>query len=150
MSRIGLYVVSLSVAVESHDVDVSLRIKLALLEHDEKQLYTARQNLYDIRNVYAILTDILHKNINKVSVSLSSNGTRNAKRAYPRFAHPRATILLAFTNRLNSDFSHTLPRICCYFVSIVPASFSHVFISRNRWKQYRSFKRQLTKEYTYS
>lgn len=39
----------------------------ALLEHDEKQLYTARQNLYDIRNVYAILTDIVHKNINKVN-----------------------------------------------------------------------------------
>ena len=79
MSRIGLYVVVLSATVESHGIDVSLCIKLALLEHDEKQLYTARQNLYDIRNVYAILTDILHKNINKVSVSLSSNGTRNAK-----------------------------------------------------------------------
>lgn len=26
----------------------------------------AKQNLYDIRNVYAILTDILHKNIGKV------------------------------------------------------------------------------------
>ena len=79
MLRIGLYVASLSVTVESYDIDVSLCMKLALLEHDEKQLYTARQNLYDIRNVYAILTDILHKNINKVSVSLSSNGTRNAK-----------------------------------------------------------------------
>ena len=39
---------------------------MALKEHDQKQIYVARQNLYDIRNVYAILTDILHKNINKV------------------------------------------------------------------------------------
>ena len=41
-------------------------VQLALKEHDQKQLYVARQNLFDIRNVYAILTDILHKNINKV------------------------------------------------------------------------------------
>ncbi|THH18559.1 hypothetical protein EW146_g2461 [Bondarzewia mesenterica] len=39
---------------------------LALKEHDEKQLYVARQNLFDIRNIYAIMTDILHKNIAKV------------------------------------------------------------------------------------
>ena len=35
-------------------------------EHDEKQLYISRQNLHDLRNIYAVLTDILHKNINKV------------------------------------------------------------------------------------
>ncbi|EMD41836.1 hypothetical protein CERSUDRAFT_120763 [Gelatoporia subvermispora B] len=39
---------------------------LALKEHDEKQLYVSRQNLHDLRNVYAILTDILHKNITKI------------------------------------------------------------------------------------
>ena len=39
---------------------------MALNEHDQKQVYVARQNLYDIRNVYAILTDILHKNLSKV------------------------------------------------------------------------------------
>lgn len=40
--------------------------QLALKEHDEKQFYAARQNLFDIRNVYAILTDIMHKNLSKV------------------------------------------------------------------------------------
>ena len=40
--------------------------QLALREHDEKQLFFARQNLIDIRNVYAVMTDILHKNIAKV------------------------------------------------------------------------------------
>lgn len=39
---------------------------MALKEHDAKQIYVAKQNLFDIRNVYAILTDILHKNFGKV------------------------------------------------------------------------------------
>ncbi|KAG9314189.1 proteasome activator pa28 REG alpha beta subunit [Chiua virens] len=39
---------------------------LALKEHDEKQLFFARQNLVDIRNVYAVIMDIVHKNITKV------------------------------------------------------------------------------------
>jgi proteasome activator subunit 3 (PA28 gamma) len=39
---------------------------LSLREHDEKQFYMARQHLYDLRNIYAVLTDILHKNIAKV------------------------------------------------------------------------------------
>jgi hypothetical protein len=30
-----------------------------------KQLFFSRQNLVDIRNVYAVMTDILHKNIAK-------------------------------------------------------------------------------------
>ena len=42
---------------------------MALQEHDEKQLYVARQNLIDLRNMYAILTDIVHKNITKVRFS---------------------------------------------------------------------------------
>ncbi|KZT74934.1 proteasome activator pa28, REG alpha/beta subunit [Daedalea quercina L-15889] len=46
---------------------------LALKEHDEKQLYVARQNLYDLRNVYAILTDILHKNIAKIRAPKGNN-----------------------------------------------------------------------------
>jgi hypothetical protein len=41
--------------------------QLALNEHDDKQLYIARQNLSDLRNVYAVMMDILHKNISKVS-----------------------------------------------------------------------------------
>jgi len=40
--------------------------QLALKEHDDKQLYIARQNLSDLRNVYAVVTDMLHKNITKV------------------------------------------------------------------------------------
>lgn len=45
--------------------------QLALKEHDDKQLYIARQNLSDMRNVYAVVTDILHKNILKVLPILS-------------------------------------------------------------------------------
>lgn len=48
---------------------------LALKEHDQKQLYVAKQNLYDIRNVYAILTDILHKNIGKLRSPKANNAT---------------------------------------------------------------------------
>ena len=44
--------------------------QVALKEHDDKQLYIARQNLSDLRNVYAVMTDILHKNISKVRLSL--------------------------------------------------------------------------------
>lgn len=41
-------------------------LQLALKEHDEKQLYIARQNLHDLRSIYAVITDMLHKNIEKV------------------------------------------------------------------------------------
>ncbi|KAI9509534.1 proteasome activator pa28 REG alpha/beta subunit [Russula earlei] len=47
---------------------------LALQEHDDKQLYIARQNLSDLRNVYAIMTDILHKNIIKLRSPKGNNG----------------------------------------------------------------------------
>ncbi|KAF5385169.1 hypothetical protein D9615_001341 [Tricholomella constricta] len=40
---------------------------LALKEHDERQLYIARQHLLDLRNMYAVLTDLIHKNISKAS-----------------------------------------------------------------------------------
>lgn len=45
---------------------------LALKEHDEKQTLAARQHLQDIRNMYAILTDMMHKNIAKVRGRASS------------------------------------------------------------------------------
>ncbi|TFK88658.1 proteasome activator pa28 REG alpha beta subunit [Polyporus arcularius HHB13444] len=48
---------------------------LALREHDEKQLYVARQNLYDLRSIYSILTDILHKNIDKIRSPKGNNAT---------------------------------------------------------------------------
>ncbi|KAH9995999.1 proteasome activator pa28 REG alpha/beta subunit [Russula vinacea] len=47
---------------------------LALKEHDDKQLYIARQNLSDLRNVYAVMTDILHKNITKLRSPKGNNG----------------------------------------------------------------------------
>jgi len=47
---------------------------LALREHDDKQLYIARQNLSDLRNVYAVMTDILHKNMTKLRTPKGNNG----------------------------------------------------------------------------
>ncbi|KAH7914771.1 proteasome activator pa28 REG alpha beta subunit [Hygrophoropsis aurantiaca] len=47
---------------------------LSLKEHDEKQLFFARQHLIDIRNIYAVLTDILHKNIAKIRAPKANNG----------------------------------------------------------------------------
>jgi hypothetical protein len=41
--------------------------QIGLREHDEKTLYVARQNLSDLRNIYAVLFDILNKNIQKAS-----------------------------------------------------------------------------------
>lgn len=41
-------------------------LQLALQDHDEKQIFLARQHLVDMRNLYAILTDLIHKNIIKV------------------------------------------------------------------------------------
>ncbi|KAG2154626.1 proteasome activator pa28 REG alpha beta subunit [Suillus clintonianus] len=46
---------------------------LGLKEHDEKQFFFTRQNLIDIRNVYAVLTDILHKNIAKIRAPKGNN-----------------------------------------------------------------------------
>jgi hypothetical protein len=37
------------------------------MEHDEKEQFMARQRLVDVRNIYAVLTDLVHKNIAKVS-----------------------------------------------------------------------------------
>ncbi|KZT30727.1 proteasome activator pa28 REG alpha/beta subunit [Neolentinus lepideus HHB14362 ss-1] len=48
---------------------------LALKEHDEKQLYCARQDLLDLRNIYAVLTDIIHKNIQKLRSPKGNNSS---------------------------------------------------------------------------
>jgi Proteasome activator pa28 beta subunit len=45
-----------------------LRPQIALKEHDEKQLYLARQHVFDVRNMYAVLTDLIHKNISKARI----------------------------------------------------------------------------------
>ncbi|KIY67499.1 proteasome activator pa28, REG alpha/beta subunit [Cylindrobasidium torrendii FP15055 ss-10] len=46
---------------------------MALREHDEKQLYFARQHLIDLRNLYASLMDLLQKNITKLRAPKSNN-----------------------------------------------------------------------------
>ncbi|KAI1793163.1 proteasome activator pa28 REG alpha/beta subunit [Ganoderma leucocontextum] len=48
---------------------------LALKEHDEKQIYVARQNLHDLLSIYAVLTDILHKNIEKIRSPKGNNSS---------------------------------------------------------------------------
>jgi proteasome activator subunit 3 (PA28 gamma) len=56
---------------------------MALKEHDDHEFYLARQHLIDLRNIYAVLTDLIHKNIAKVRTS-SKNSTRH--HAYSVFA----------------------------------------------------------------
>jgi hypothetical protein len=54
---------SLDLALRSY---ASRILQLALKEHDNKQIYMARQHLLDIRNIYAVLADLIQKNIAKV------------------------------------------------------------------------------------
>ncbi|KZV74843.1 proteasome activator pa28 REG alpha beta subunit [Peniophora sp. CONT] len=46
---------------------------VALKEHDERQLYLARQNIRDLRNIYAVMTDIIHKNLAKLRAPKGNN-----------------------------------------------------------------------------
>ncbi|KAH6916933.1 proteasome activator pa28 [Coprinopsis sp. MPI-PUGE-AT-0042] len=46
---------------------------LALKDHDEKQFYFARQHLYDLRNVYATITDMAQKNITRIRAPKNNN-----------------------------------------------------------------------------
>ena len=39
----------------------------ALEEHDKRQIYSTRERLREIQNIYAILADVIQKNISKVS-----------------------------------------------------------------------------------
>ncbi|KAJ7751255.1 proteasome activator pa28 REG alpha/beta subunit [Mycena maculata] len=45
----------------------------ALKEHDENQFFLARQHLIDLRNIYAVLTDLIHKNIAKIRTPKGEN-----------------------------------------------------------------------------
>jgi len=47
---------------------------IALREHDEKQFYMCLRNLIDLRNIYAILTDVIHKNFQKIRAPKGNNG----------------------------------------------------------------------------
>jgi hypothetical protein len=46
--------------------------QIALKEHDEKQFYLARQHIVDLRNLYAVITDLIQKNISKASEQIST------------------------------------------------------------------------------
>jgi len=46
---------------------------IALREHDERQIYNARRTLHDLRTMYAVLTDIIHKNITKIRFPKGNN-----------------------------------------------------------------------------
>ncbi|KDQ63335.1 hypothetical protein JAAARDRAFT_374986 [Jaapia argillacea MUCL 33604] len=46
---------------------------LGLRDHDDKHLFMARQHLIDIRNVYAVLYDIISKNIAKLRKPKANN-----------------------------------------------------------------------------
>ncbi|CUA75733.1 Proteasome activator complex subunit 3 [Rhizoctonia solani] len=47
---------------------------IALREHDDKQFYMALRNLIDLRNIYAVLTDVIHKNFQKIRAPKGNNG----------------------------------------------------------------------------
>ncbi|KZT62237.1 proteasome activator pa28, REG alpha/beta subunit [Calocera cornea HHB12733] len=45
----------------------------ALRRHDEKAFFAIRQNLVDLRSIYCVLMDILHKNITKIRAPKGNN-----------------------------------------------------------------------------
>jgi hypothetical protein len=42
-------------------------------EHDRKSIFLCRQHLLDLRNIYALLTDLLYKNIVKITKPKGAN-----------------------------------------------------------------------------
>jgi proteasome activator subunit 3 (PA28 gamma) len=84
------YTVRASCVILSYTADGTI-IQLGLKEHDEKQFFFTRQNLIDIRNVYAVLTDILHKNIAKAS--FLHHSVVLFTHIVCRFGHPRETMV---------------------------------------------------------
>ena len=51
--------------------------QIALKEHDMKQFYLIRRDIFELRNLYAVLTDLLHKNIAKVNEFSKPNAIDN-------------------------------------------------------------------------
>ncbi|PLW40430.1 hypothetical protein PCANC_08891 [Puccinia coronata f. sp. avenae] len=47
--------------------------QLAMQEHDRKSIFLCRQHLLDLRNIYALLTDLLYKNIVKITKPKGAN-----------------------------------------------------------------------------
>ncbi|KAL1718487.1 proteasome activator pa28 [Schizophyllum commune] len=48
---------------------------MALREHDEKHIRVARENLTDVRDLYAVMTDLIHKNITKIRAPKANNNS---------------------------------------------------------------------------
>ncbi|KAL1697568.1 proteasome activator pa28 [Schizophyllum commune] len=48
---------------------------MALREHDEKHVRVARENLTDVRDLYAVMTDLIHKNITKIRAPKANNNS---------------------------------------------------------------------------
>ncbi|KIY51218.1 proteasome activator pa28, REG alpha/beta subunit [Fistulina hepatica ATCC 64428] len=46
---------------------------LSLEEHDERQQYLAREQLTDLRGLYAVITDLIQKNISKIRKPKANN-----------------------------------------------------------------------------
>jgi len=46
---------------------------IALREHDAKHIYMIHQHLIDIKNIYAVLMDTIHKNIQKIQSPKGNN-----------------------------------------------------------------------------
>jgi len=59
------YAVRVGIPPNDRPADFTV-LQIALREHDERQLHSARRTLHDLRTMYAVLTDIIHKNITKV------------------------------------------------------------------------------------
>lgn len=78
-----------------------LLLQLSLKEHDEKQLFYARQHLIDLRNVYAVLTDLIHKNISKVIAVYA--GLEIILNSSNRYGLPKPTTALASTRFCDHD-----------------------------------------------
>ena len=76
---------------------------MALREHDEKHIRVARENLTDVRDLYAVMTDLIHKNITKVSF-LRYRACNLSDCGY-RFARRRRTTTLDSTSG-STIFSH--------------------------------------------
>ena len=78
--------------------------QLGLKELDEKAMFTAKSNIYDLRNIYATMTNIFHKNIAKVGndnfhFSIIPYWTRPS---LIRYARRKATTLMHFTDTANN------------------------------------------------
>ena len=63
-----LFLVRLALVLIRNDAFQKKRTaQRALEEHDKRQIYSARERLREIQSIYAILADVIQKNISKAS-----------------------------------------------------------------------------------